>query len=93
MWDNTLHGDTTSHVLFGVYTFGEQEAYQGLKLGYGHIPGVRLEIIILQCRGLSYSYSLSAIGRQCGSLIRYWWLNCDGYLQYKGMVLHSPDSH
>lgn len=34
--DNTLHGDTTSHLMFGAFKLCEQEAYKGLKPGYGH---------------------------------------------------------
>jgi len=31
-----LHGDTTSHVLFGKYEVCEQEGYEGLSVTYGH---------------------------------------------------------
>src|SRR5674536_303983 len=33
---HTLHGDTTSHVLYGQFEACEQEGYEGLNVTYGH---------------------------------------------------------
>jgi len=34
---HTLHGDTTSHILYGHFEACEQEGYEGLNVTYGHI--------------------------------------------------------
>jgi transposase len=33
---HTLHGDTTSHILYGQFEACEQEGYEGLNVTYGH---------------------------------------------------------
>src|SRR5664280_2888226 len=33
---HTLHGDTTSHILYGQFAACEQEGYEGLNETYGH---------------------------------------------------------
>jgi len=33
---HTLHGDTTSHILYGQFEVCEQEGYEGLNVTYGH---------------------------------------------------------